>query len=116
MDILFTDKNEQIAKKANLADDVDILHSEKDGAIVVVAQHDGVHICWYCFEQFEDGYNNPKRGVEVKGGEFGTRIMLHAKCVGKKTAEKHMNAFQAVVHNLRNRRLITRVTKPFIGL
>jgi len=111
MDFLFTDPNEQAARGLPTMDDVDIIHSDRDGAIVVVAEHNGVHVCWYCGDMFEP--HGDKRGVETKGGEWGTRILLHQKCVGKKPREHRDNFFQKAVKSIQARKLISRVTKPF---
>lgn len=115
MNFYFTDVNEQAARGLPTMDDVDIIHSPKDGMIVVVAQNHGVHVCWYCGDMFEDVAGHPKRGVEVAGGEWGTRILLHAKCVGKKPREHRQSYFSKAINSIQSKRLISKVTKPFTG-
>ena len=111
----FVDPNEQAARGLPTMDDVDILHSEKDGAMVVVAQNNGVQVCWYCGDMFEHWHGSKKRGVEVAGGEWGTRIMLHAMCVGKKPKESRKSFFNQAVSSIQTNKLIAKVTKPFIN-
>lgn len=78
---------EKLAADATHLDDIDILHSERDGRMVAVAMKNwggqGTlrHVCWQCGLLFRADI--PKlRGVEVAWG--GTRIMLHAQCVDGK--------------------------------
>jgi hypothetical protein len=111
MSFSFTDPNEKEVRGLALLDDIDTFHSPIDGAIVTVAQHQGVHVCWYCVKQFEQ--MGPMRGVEVKGGEWGTRIFLHAKCVGAKPGQQWGGFFRRAVDAIQSKRLIAKVTKPF---
>jgi len=112
----FVDPDEVLARGAQTATDVDIIHSPKDGAIVAVAENHGVHVCWYCFEQFEENLVSDKRAVEARGGEWGTRILLHAKCVGKQKLSGNKNFFTDAIKNLQADKLIARVTRPFSKL
>lgn len=68
------------AKGATFGDDLDLIHSPRDGGIVTVAMCDGRHVCWYCFEGFNEGEPTLRR-QEVQLGF--TRILLHAGCESK---------------------------------
>jgi hypothetical protein len=62
-------------------DDLDLIISPKDGALVAVAMKDlgmgSQHVCWRCGKAFNDAIG-PMRRTEVKLGY--SRILLHAKC------------------------------------
>lgn len=58
-------------------DDLEFLHSERDGAIVVTATRKGVHVCWACSEPYLPGDKNLRMVEQTTGG---TRIAIHAKC------------------------------------
>lgn len=63
--------------------DLDMVISPKDGALVVVAQVNGAHVCGFCLELFERDPSNPKRPEEWNPPDgHGTRILLHACCIG----------------------------------
>ena len=112
----FVDPNEQAARGLPTMDDVDIIYSQKDGAMVTVAQNHGVHVCWYCGDMFEHTPTSKKRGVEVStGGEWGTRILLHAGCVGKKPREHRGGFLGRALNSIQSNRMISKVTKPFLG-
>jgi len=75
-------KDDHLAKdKENYADDMDLVISPRDGSLVAVAQVDGVHVCWVCFDLFVEDPAHPDRQVEFNCGGHGTRIHIHAKCV-----------------------------------
>jgi len=102
--------------KGNLADDLDMIQSPRDGSLIPVAQKDGVHVCWMCFEQFIDDPTHPRRPVEFNPGGNGTRILLHSGCVRK--ARKAVegggeNVIWDVINNHRAARFVTRAVKPF---
>lgn len=115
MHFLFKDPNEQAAQGLPLMDDTDIIHSPKDGAMVAVAQHQGVHVCWYCGDQFIPIAGHAKEGVEVSGGEFGTRVLLHRRCVGKKPREHRQSYIAKAVDYIQSRRFAAKATKPFLA-
>lgn len=75
---------EKLAANATHLDDIDIMHSGKDGRMVAVAMKNWEgqgtlrHVCWQCGQLFIE-HVAKLRGVEVAWG--GTRIMLHAACV-----------------------------------
>ena len=108
--------------QSRAASDLDLVTSPKDGALVAVAQEDGVHVCWQCFEQFVEVADHKKRPVEFNCGGEGTRILIHSKCV--KGASKRVRAqsgdngslFWDMVKGHQRRRAITKATKPFRGL
>jgi hypothetical protein len=103
------------------ADDLDMIQSPKDGALVPVAQRDGVHVCWQCFEQFVEDPAHPLRPVEFDPGGHNTRILIHSKCVRKaaRAVERQAtggsggNLFWDGVGRHQARRFLTRATKPF---
>src|SRR5262245_49425644 len=74
-------KDEELARNA-VPGDLDMIISPRDGALVVVCQVEGVHVCGRCLEQFIDDRTNPDRPVEWNPPDgLGTRMLLHAKCV-----------------------------------
>lgn len=91
--------------------DIDLVPSPRDGALVVVAQVGGAHVCGFCLELFVKDPSHPDRPEEWNPPDGqGTRIMLHARCVapaarlgGKLIADRERG------HQLR--RLATRVEK-----
>jgi hypothetical protein len=71
------DEDEKLAQGAVHMDDLDLINSPFDGALVAVAMKGGRHVCWQCGEGFDE--SNPKyKRVEVKLGF--SRILLHAQC------------------------------------
>lgn len=69
--------DEHLAQGATFGDDLDLVHSPVDGGIVTVAVRDGRHVCWRCFEGFNQGEPRLRR-QEVWLGF--SRVMLHAGC------------------------------------
>jgi hypothetical protein len=65
------------ARGATFLDDLDLIHSPRDGAIVTVAMRDGQHVCWRCAEHFNEGEPRLRR-QEVQLGF--SRVLLHAGC------------------------------------
>ena len=83
MDYFFKNnsRDEELAKNP-APGDLDMVPSPRDGALVVVAQVNGVHVCGFCLEQFINEPSHPDRPVEWNPPDGqGTRIMLHARCV-----------------------------------
>jgi hypothetical protein len=108
--------------KGAAADDLDLIVSPKDGKLVGVAQLDGVHVCWQCFEQFIDDPSHPHRPVEFNPGGEGTRFLVHSCCVkaASKALRKLVDSgvpadtlFWDVVKGHQMRRFLTKATKPF---
>lgn len=100
------------------ADELDLVHSERDGHLVAVAQRSGVHVCWQCFQQFVKDPTHPQRPVEMNPGGHGTRILVHSGCVNKaaKTIAKqggNGRIFWDGIGRHQARRFLTRATKPF---
>ena len=114
MDLLVRRESAQDEEFANAhaADDFDMIISPKDQKLVGVAMLHGVHVCWQCFEQFIDDPTSPLRSVEYNCGGYGTRILLHSKCVNK--AAKRGKAIILMVelaHQVKRARTV--LTKPF---
>lgn len=103
---------EQDDRLANMAvpGDIDLILSPKDGALVVVAQVNGVHVCGCCLEQFIEDPYSPKRGIEWNPPDGqGTRMMLHAGCVNP--AKRYSrNLLNDMVRGHQLKRLATRAT------
>jgi len=88
----FRDEDEKLAQGAVHMDDLDLINSPFDGALVAVAMKGGRHVCWQCGEGFDE--SNPKlKRVEVKHGY--SRILLHARC------EKGKPGISVYYNNLR---------------
>lgn len=89
-------RDEELARRAHPHGDIDTIISPVDGALVVVSQVGGVHVCQQCFGNYTDDEGNvgekalfvndtssPRRPVEWKDPQGqGTRILLHAMCIG----------------------------------
>lgn len=104
-------RDEELAKRANPNGDIGLIISPSDGSLVVVAEVDGVNVCGRCQEQFVNDPSSPKRPVEWKDPKGqGTRLLLHAKCVGSSK-----NQGGSVLHDLirghQAKRFITQVFK-----
>lgn len=84
--------------------------SPQDGKLVVVSQVDGVHVCGRCHEQFVHDPSHKFRPVEYNCGGFGTRILLHACCVGV-VRGRGGNFVSTVERAHQARRFITKATK-----
>jgi hypothetical protein len=112
---------DHLANRASGAGDLDMVPSPVDGKLVVVAMDNGIHVCGSCLEPFEDEASNPRRRVEftppglsADGQNHGTRIFIHAKCA--KPARSYVgNLVNDVISKHQARRLLTKVTKPFLG-
>jgi hypothetical protein len=111
-------KDEELARNA-APGDLDMIISPRDGALVVVAQVGGAHVCGRCLEQFVNDPGRELRAVEWNPpGGLGTRMLLHACCVnpakmyGGNLLEDRVRAHQV-------KRLVTRATsftrKPDAG-
>lgn len=69
--------------------DIDMLISPRDGKLVVaVMSDDGVHVCGLCLKPYNNDERSRLRGVEYtpqglssRGENWGTRMMLHDKCI-----------------------------------
>jgi hypothetical protein len=77
MQFFFKDGDEKLAEGATHMDDIDMIQSPIDGALVVVAMKHGQHVCQICGGPFDE--EDPRyRSQEVKMG--GTRMLLHGRC------------------------------------
>lgn len=104
----FKDGDEQLAKNAKHLDDIATIISKHDGAIVVVAVHNGVYVCQQCGEPFDD--TRPDlRGAEMR--TTGAHVLLHSKCLNP-----NPRSFQRIMDSVRGhqvRRFVTKVAKVF---
>lgn len=106
MDFFLRDGDEQKARNAVHMDDLDLVMSRLDGALVAVAVKHGLHVCWTCGHTFDE--STPKlRTTEVKTGL--SRILLHAGCV-KRSDPSHI--YENHVRGLQTRRFFARAIKP----
>lgn len=106
----FEDGDETRAKNARHLDDIDMVISKHDGALVVVAVHNGQHVCQQCAEPFDESRQD-LRGVEMR--TTGARVLLHSKCLNPSP-----KSFQRLMDSVRGhqvRRFITKATKAFKG-
>jgi len=111
VDFFLRSGDEQKARGAQLLDDMDLIPSkEMSGpwgpSLVVVAQRQGVHVCWYCGEQFQQD-DKALRPAEVQDGY--ARILLHAGCVGGKP--KSVRSFDDIQRGYQARRFLTKAVK-----
>lgn len=77
-------RDEELAKNP-APGDLDMVISPIDGALVVVAQVNGAHVCGFCLDPeklFVQDPSHPDRSIEWNPPDGqGTRILLHARCV-----------------------------------
>ena len=112
------DRDDKLAARAS--GDIDMIISPRDNMLVVVAQsEDGVHTCGLCLDPFVDEATHPLRPVEFTppglsddGQNFGTRILVHAKCV-KPASRRRGNLVDERVRGHQARRFLTKALKPF---
>jgi len=91
------DEDERLAEGATHMDDIDMILSPVDGALVVVAVKQGQHVCQICGGPFNE--EDPRfRGQEVKMG--GTRMLLHGRC-HTQHAQAGQNLFQVCWNKIR---------------
>lgn len=104
----FRDGDDQRAANAKHLDDIDMIISKSDGALVVVAVHNGVHVCQQCGEPFNEEI--PKlRGAEMR--TTGGRVLLHAKCLNP--SPRSFNRLMDSIRGHQARRFMTKVAKAF---
>ena len=106
----FKDGDEQRAAGARQLDDIDMVISKHDGALVVVAVHNGQHVCQQCAEPFDEARQDLK-GVEMR--TTGGRVLLHSKCLNPSP-----KSFQRLMDTIRGhqvRRFITKASKVIKG-
>jgi hypothetical protein len=90
---------EKLAEGATHMDDIDLVMSPVDGALVPCAMKGGKHVCWECGETFNEGIPARRRS-EVKHGHV--RILLHAGCEDYDVRKRvHQNPAQLFNNNLR---------------
>jgi len=101
------------ARKSNFLDDMDTTYSKRDGRIVTVAMKDGVHVCWGCGEPFDEEEKD-ERSHEKFVGEVP--VLLHRKCLDPKKLQQYsLPSVAEVSKGLSLRRMVAKVTKPFLG-
>lgn len=99
------------ARGSNFLDDMDTFHSPRYG-LGVIAVKDGVQVCWGCGEPFDD-HERELRGHEKLHGTVP--VMLHYRCLdSKKLKQYSMPSVEQASKGLSLRRLVARVTKPFL--
>lgn len=113
-------KDEHLAKEAS--GDIDLIESPRDGKLVVVCQQNGVHVCGYCLGMFEDDRQSPLRGVEFvppgaseRGENWGTRILIHAKCITAAGGRGRRNLVDDRVRGHQARRFLTKAFSAVTG-
>jgi len=108
------DGDEQRARGAEYLDDVDLIYSKEacgpwGPSLVVVAQREGMHVCWRCGEHF-DPSSRKQKPVETVTGH--SRVLLHAACVAP---AKSMRSFHDITRGLQARRFFARAVKTVEG-
>lgn len=99
---------EKLAEGAVHMDDIDLIMSPKDGALVPCAMKKGQHVCWQCGGAFNEGVPGLRR-TEVKHGYV--RIMLHAQCESgnpNKVFQNPVKLFSDNVRGMQYRRSLAR--------
>ena len=104
------DEDERLAEGATHMDDIDMVLSPIDGALVVVAVKNGQHVCQICGGPFDE--EDPRfKAQEVKMG--GTRMLLHGRC-HTQHARAGQNFYQVFCNTIRGmqiRRSLARAAK-----
>jgi len=106
---------------ANKLDDLDMLISPHDGALVPVAMKNGVHVCWGCCEPF-DPEDKGLRMVEMRPPGSVVRVGIHARCIDPSKrpifsdmgGDRSLQSVKEVSKGLQVRRMVARAVKPFI--
>lgn len=119
--IKVTDEDDLKARGlANKLDDMDMVISPHDGALVPVAMKNGVHVCWGCCEMF-DPEDRGLRMVEMRPPGSTVRVGVHARCVDPKNRKifsdmgsRELQPVEEVSAGLRLRRTVAKAVKPFI--
>ena len=102
------DEDEKLAENATHMDDIDMILSPVDGALVVVAVKHGQHVCQTCGGPFDE--NDPRyKGVEVKMG--GTRQLLHARCQQGKSRKSLYGNFCNTIRGMQIRRSLAKAAE-----
>lgn len=117
--------DEALAKKAHPNGDIDLIISPVDGNLVIVAQLFGVHVCARCIpaegplEESMQFINDPahkRRPVEWNPPDGqGTRLLLHAACVGKAKAQAG-SIYHDLVRGHQAKRFATRAMNGIKGI
>ncbi len=68
---------------ANTTTELDMIISPRDGTLVCVAEHHGVHVCWGCFEPFDED-KSALKFTEIRTPGATVRCAVHRKCVDPK--------------------------------
>lgn len=113
-------RDEELAKKAHPLGDIDLIVSTVDGALVMVAMIAGVHVCARCAPASGDVtedmlfINDPthkQRPLEWNPPDGqGTRIMLHAGCIGR-AKDQGGSIFHDLVRGHQAKRFATQALK-----
>jgi hypothetical protein len=89
-------------------DDIDMILSPIDGALVVVAMKNGQHVCQTCGGPFDD--EDPRlRGQEVKMG--GTRMLLHGHCQKGHSKKNLYQVFCNTIRGMQIRRSLAKAAQ-----
>lgn len=106
---------------ANAATELDMIQSPRDGTLVPVVMHHGVHVCWGCFEPFDESV--PKlRLTEIRTPGATVRVAVHAKCVDPKNRKvfsdmggsRELQSVAEVSRGIQVRRMVAKAVKPFM--
>lgn len=106
---------------ANQITELDMIQSLRDGSLVPVVMHYGVHVCWGCMEPFEEG-DSKLRMTEIRTPGSTVRVAVHAKCVDPRNRKvfsdmggsRELQSVQEVTRGLRLRKMVAKVVRPLV--
>lgn len=106
---------------ANEATELDMIQSPRDGSLVPIVMHHGVHVCWGCMEPFDE--SEPKlRLVEMRCPGASVRVAIHHKCIDPRNRKifsdmggsRELQSVAEVSRGLKLRRMVARAVKPLM--
>ena len=107
---------------ANQATELDMIQSPRDGSLVPIVMHHGVHVCWGCMEPFDD--SDPKLRLEEYRAPGATvRVAIHKKCADPRNRKifsdrggnRELQSVAEVSRGLRVRKAVAKAVQPFVS-
>lgn len=107
---------------ANAVTELDMITSPRDGSLVPIVMHHGIHVCWGCMEPFDDA--EPKLRLEEYRAPGATvRVAIHKKCADPRNRKifsdrgesRELQSVEEVSRGLRIRKAVARAVQPFVS-
>jgi hypothetical protein len=109
---------------ANQVTELDMINSPRDGSLVPIVMHYGIHVCWGCMEPFDA--DDPKlRLEEFRAPGATVRVAIHRKCADPKNRKifsdrgenRELQSVAEVSRGLRIRKAVAKAVQavqPFV--